>query len=112
MRTWVEVLGLEPRRATGLRAGARLAALLGGLTPEVSSGRVTFTDENAAKGGLDVCCAMWGRRRLHVEDRATSPRQAVDGALTKVERRLARTRAMDRPKRRRPTTYYAAARVR
>ena len=116
MRTHVEVLGLTPRRAAGLRASTRVAAALAGLPPEVSSGRVTFADENAAKGGLDVRCAITvslrGRRRLHVEDHATSPRQALDGALTKLERRLTRTRGIDRQKRRRPKKYYAAARLR
>jgi ribosome-associated translation inhibitor RaiA len=116
MRTRVEVLGLAPRRAAGLRASTRVAAALAELPPEVSSGRVTFSDENATKGGLDVRCAITvslrGRRRLHVEDRATSPRQALDGALRKLERRLTRTQGMDRQKRRRPKKYYAAARLR
>ena len=116
MRTRVEVLGLTPRRAAGLRAGARVAALLAGLPPEVSSGRVTFTDENAGEG--------WARRALRHHRQHAGPAPPARGGprdvaaagagwgLTKVERRLARTRAMDRQKRRRPKTYYAAARVR
>jgi ribosome-associated translation inhibitor RaiA len=116
MSARVDVLGLEPRRAAGLRASARVGAVLAALPPEVSSARVTFTDENATKGGLDLRCAitvsMRGRRRLHVEHRATSPRQALDEALAKLERRLARTQTKDRQKRRRPKKYYAAARVR
>jgi len=98
---------------TDLQEAARMMAE---LPPEVSSGRVTFSDENATKGGLDVRFAITvslrGRRRLHVEDRATSPRQALDGALRKLERRLTRTQGMDREKRRRPKKYYAAARLR
>jgi ribosome-associated translation inhibitor RaiA len=112
----VEVLGLEPRRAAGLRASARVTAALAALPPEVFSARVAFTDENAAKSGLDIRCAVTvslrGRRHLHMEERATSPRQALDGALAKLERRLERTQTMDRQKRRRPKKYYAAARVR
>lgn len=116
MSARVEVLGLAPRRAAGLRASTRVTAALAALPPEVSSARVAFTDDNAAKGGLDIRCAITvnlrGRRHLHVEDRATSPRQALDGALAKLERRLGRIQTMDRQKRRRPKKYYAAARVR
>jgi hypothetical protein len=57
MRTRVEVLGLAPRRAAGLRASTRVAAALAELPPEVSSGRVTFSDENATKGGLEATAA-------------------------------------------------------
>ncbi len=81
----------------------------------MSSARVVFTDVNGAKGGLDILCAMTvslrGRRRLHAEDVATTPRQALDGALAKLERRLVRTQELDRDLGRRPKKYYAAARL-
>jgi ribosome-associated translation inhibitor RaiA len=51
------------------------------------------------------------RGRVHVEGRAITARLALDGALTRLERRLARTAAVARDSRRRPKKYYAAARA-
>jgi ribosome-associated translation inhibitor RaiA len=114
MTARVEVIGLAPARAARLRADVRVAAALAALPPRVTSARVTFTDVNAAKGGPDLRCAisvnLRGRRRLHVSDVATTPRQALDGAVARLERRLARTEKTERDLRRRPKKYYAAAR--
>jgi ribosome-associated translation inhibitor RaiA len=110
----VEVRGLPPWKAAGLRADNRVAAALAALPPRVGSARVSFTDVNAAKGGVDIRCAitvsLHGRKRLHAESVATTPRQALDGALTRLERRLARTQQLERDLGRRPKKYYAAAR--
>jgi len=46
-----------------------------------------------------------------VVDLATTPRQALDEALAKLERRVLRTEEFDRDGRRRPKKYYAAARL-
>jgi ribosome-associated translation inhibitor RaiA len=115
MTARVEVSGIPARQAARLRADARVAAALAELPPRVTSARVAFTDDNGAKGGLDKRCAITvslrGRRRLHVAEVAATPRQALDGALAKLERRLVRTEEQDRDSRRRPKKYYAAARV-
>jgi putative sigma-54 modulation protein len=115
MTARVDVSGLPARRAVRLRADARVAAALAALPRRVSSARVTFTDVNGAKGGVDIRCAITvslrGRRRLHVEDVATTPRQALDEALAKLERRVLRTEEFDRDSRRRPKKYYAATRL-
>ena len=42
---------------------------------------------------------------------ATTPRQALDEALAKLERRVLRTEEFDRDSRRRPKKYYAATRL-
>lgn len=114
MTARVEVLGLPPRQAARLRADARIAAALAALPPRVGSARVAFTDVNATKGGVDIRCAITvslrGRKRLHAEAVATTPRQALDGALTRLERRLSRTQKLERDLGRRPKKYYAAAR--
>jgi hypothetical protein len=46
-----------------------------------------------------------------VEDLATTPRQALDEALAKLERRVLRTEEFDRDSRRRPKKCYTAARL-
>jgi ribosome-associated translation inhibitor RaiA len=114
MTSRVEVLGLSVSSATRRAAIARLAAAMATLPERASSMRLSFTDENGPKGGAAVRCALtvtlagWGR--LHVEDRATTPRLALDGALDRLQRRLARRRGIERDSSRRPKKYYAAAR--
>ena len=82
-----------------------------GPPPVVDRGRIV----GIAKGGVDIRCAITvslrGRRRLHVEDVATTPRQALDEALAKLERCVLRTEEFDRDSRRRPKKYYAATRL-
>jgi ribosome-associated translation inhibitor RaiA len=115
MNARVEVLGLPRTTANRLRTSQQLVTALAGLPGRVSSARVTFTDDNGPKGGVAVRCAVtvgvagWGR--LHVEERSTTPRLALNGALVKLERRLQRRRAIDRDRQRRPKKYFAAART-
>jgi hypothetical protein len=52
-----------------------------------------------------------GRGRLHVQERAATPRQAPGGALAKLERQHVRTATLSRDSRRRPKKYFAAARL-
>jgi ribosome-associated translation inhibitor RaiA len=111
----VDVSGLPPRRVAGLRADARVTKALAALPTRVTAARVVFSDENAAKGGLDIRCAVTvslaGRGRIHVADVATTPRQALDGVLDKLARRLARTQQRERQSARRPKKYHVAARL-
>ena len=112
----VDVLGLLASQAARLRADTRAVAALAELPARVSGARVAFTDVNGTKGGVDIRCAVTvslrGRGRLHAEARATTPRQALTGALARLERRLARQQGLDRDLRRRPKKYYAATRAR
>jgi ribosome-associated translation inhibitor RaiA len=111
----VDVSGLPPRRAAGLRADARVAKLLATLPPRITAARVVFRDENATKGGVDmrgaITVSLAGRGRIHVAEVATTPRQALDGALDKLTRRLARTQQRKRESSRRPKKYHVAARL-
>lgn len=113
--TRVEVLGLPAWKAARLRSDERLGAALAALPARVSSARVVFSDQNAAKGGLDIRCGITvsvrGRGRVHVQDQAATPRRALDGALAKLERRLVRVEQLSRDSRRRPKKYFAAARL-
>jgi ribosome-associated translation inhibitor RaiA len=116
MKPQVEILGLPTREAERLRADPRLAAALAALPPGASSARVAFADDNGPKGGPAMRCAltlrMPPRRRIHVEARAVTPRLALDRALDRMERRLARSAEIIRESRRRPKKYYAAERAR
>ena len=111
----VDVVGLPAARAARIRSSARVRAAMATLAPRVSSARLVFSDQNGPKGGLDVRCGITvsvrGRRQLHVEDQAKTPRQALDGALDKLERRLGRTVRISRDRARRPKKYFVARRL-
>jgi ribosome-associated translation inhibitor RaiA len=106
----LEIRGLPLQAASALRAEARLAAALA-PAQGTTGARVAFTDENGPKGGPAIRCALTvsvpPRQRVHVETQAISARLALDGVITKLERRLARTAAARRDARRRPKKYYA-----
>jgi ribosome-associated translation inhibitor RaiA len=93
------------------RARRALARL--GVTP--LSARIHFTDQNSAKGGVTMRCAITVRvpRRapVHVEHVAPAPETAFDGALDTLEHRLAQGRRREREAGRRPKKYYAAKRA-
>ena len=112
----VEILGLGAREAARLRSNRRLASALAALPPRASSARVAFADDNGPKGGPAMRCAltvrMPPRRQIRVEARGVSARLALDSALGRLERRLARSEAIIRDSRRRPKKYYAAERAR
>lgn len=112
MSAQLEVRGLPPQAEAGLRADARLACVLAALARRPAHARVAITDENGAKGGPAMRCAVTvnvpSRGRVHVEAKAITARLALDIALRKLERRLAREAAIARDARRRPKKYYAA----
>ncbi len=112
----LEITGVSRAEAARLRADARVQAALGALPARAPGARLVFADENGPKGGRAFRCAITvgrpARSPVHVESVATTPRLALDGALTKLERRLARERDLARESRRRPKKYYAALRAR
>jgi hypothetical protein len=112
MSPQLEIHGLPPRTTAGLRADPRLAGALAALGRRAARARVAFTDENGPKGGPAIRCAVTvnvpPRGYVHVEAQAMSARLALGGALTKLERGLARATAIERAARRRPKKYYAA----
>ena len=77
--------------------------------------RLSLTDDNGPKGGCAYRCAVTlavtKRRPIHVEHTAPSSRLAFDGALVRLEHRLARVRGAARDSRRRPKKYYVAQRA-
>jgi ribosome-associated translation inhibitor RaiA len=112
----LEILGLPRPAAARLQAEARVLAALNGAARRIPAVRLGFTDENGPKGGRAMRCAITvtlpPRGRIHVEDRGTTTRLALDGAIAKLERRLGRLRGIEREMSRRPKKYHAAARAR
>ena len=110
----IEVLGVARGRRIAAKASARLASALASPPLRATSAQIRFTDENGPKGGVAIRCAVSvtlpRRRPIHVEDVATSPRLALDGALAKLDRGLTRLREVAREQRRHPKKYFAAAR--
>jgi len=88
--------------------------VLASLPIEPTSARAMFTDQNRAKGGTCISCALEVRlpRRpaVRVQDVAGTPRLALDAGLTKLEHRLRRIRRSALDSKRRPKKYYAAGR--
>ena len=109
MSARLEIRGLPPREAAALRTDARVAGAVAALAPDA---RVVVSDDNGPKGGPTVRCAVTVNvprsGRVHVETRATSGRAALVGALSRLDRRLARAASAARAARRRPKKYYAA----
>ena len=113
--TKVECRGVASRSALRARVMAAMADVLAALPRQPTSARVAFSDVNGPKGGDAIHCALEvrlpQRRTVHVEDVASTPRLAFAAGLTKLERRLRRTRETARESKRRPKKYFAARRV-
>jgi hypothetical protein len=101
--------------ASRARVAAGLKTVLASLVVEPTFARATFTDENGPKGGRATRCALEAkqprRSAVYVEAVATTERLAFDSALAKLERAVARRRAIARDAKRRPKKYFAARRV-
>jgi len=101
----------------GLRATAtrRLTRALAALEVGVMRARLVLSDDNGPKGGRACRCALTltlsKRQPIHVEHTAPSSTLAFDGALARLEHRLARLRGITRDSKRRPKKYYVARRA-
>lgn len=111
----IELLGGTDGLALRERVTRRFTSVVGALPVKATSARAAFVDENGTKGGIAIRCVLEVRlpRRpaVHVEAVAATPRLAFDGALAKLERRLARLVETTRELRRRPKKYFAARRA-
>jgi ribosome-associated translation inhibitor RaiA len=109
----VEVHGLASAHPTARRAADRLLDLLRQHAVRATSTGLRFTDVNGPKGGQDVRCNVTvkvaRRPATSVTAVGASPRLAVDAALEKLERRLARLRESTRDSRRHPKKYFVAS---
>ena len=94
---------------------ATLEKALGRIAVQPVRARVTFTDVNGPKKGLDIECALLvkvpGHPSLRVARRAATPRAAFDVAYDIAARRLDDVRERYEESRRHPKKYYAAKRL-
>lgn len=111
----IEIRGLGSDRSLAARVRRRLTAALRGLTVEPVTAVATFVDDNGPKGGPAVRCAVTlrlpYRPPVRVEAVAVAPHAAFDEAVETLERQIARYRARQRDRRRRPKKYYVAKRL-
>jgi hypothetical protein len=93
----------------------RLLQALRRKGPRHATARVTFSDVNGPKGGLDIRCIVQftvaGRPPISVTSSAPTPRLAFDTSYDTAHRAF--DRALDRWEHaaRRPKKYYAAKRL-
>ena len=113
--TKIEFRGIATSRALRARVMGAMTDALAALPRKPTRARVVFSDANGPKGGEAIRCALEvrlpQRRTVHVEDVASTPRLAFAAGLTKLERRLRRTREIALESKRRPKKYFAARRV-
>jgi hypothetical protein len=111
----IEVRGISGDRRFRAHVVRALEETLGRLGVVPVSAHVAFADENGPKGGIAVRCLLEVRvpRRPPIDARhlAESARLAFDGALTKLDRQVARDRGRRRQQSRRPKKYYVARRA-
>ena len=115
MTTSIDIQGLHRSRALRAFVTEQLSTTFASLRVPPLTARAIFTDENGPKGGDTLRCALTVKlpraAAVHVEEWASTPRLAFDGALTKLERQLARHREGARELRRRPKKYFLAKRL-
>jgi hypothetical protein len=102
-------------RIPRLHVMSRMKQLLKRLPVRPLSARVTFSDVNGPKGGVDIRCGILvslpGEPAIRVERLATTPRLAFDRTFDRVQRQVERPRRRWLESQRRPKKYYAAKRL-
>jgi len=108
----LDMPGVSPREAAALRDDGRALRALAAAAPDAGNARLVLRDDNGPKNGPAIRCTVTltvpPRGQVHVAATAVSARLALDGALTRLRRRLSRRAAAARDARRRPKKYYAA----
>lgn len=101
----LEVTGIPAVVSSQLRIAARVLRTLAPLGEGAQRCRVTFTDQNGAKGGRDTACritvSIARRMPVSVSARDTGTGPAFQEALDRLRRRLERTIIARREARRR-----------
>jgi ribosome-associated translation inhibitor RaiA len=107
--------GLGDDRALRTLIAGKITSTLARLQVVATVVRVQFSDENGAKGGVDIRCSVTlhvpHRPELHADTVAADPRLAFEQAFAALERQIERDRERGRVERRRPKKYYLAKRL-
>lgn len=111
----IRIEAMPGRRIPHAHVTTALEKALGRIPLPAVGARVTFTDVNGPKKGVDMECALLvtlpGRPPLRIARRAATPRLAFDLGYDVLVRRLEQMRARHDDARRRPKKYYGAKRL-
>jgi ribosome-associated translation inhibitor RaiA len=111
----VVIEGLGDDRALRTLIAGKVTNTLARLQVVATTVRVQFSDENGAKGGVDIRCSLTvdvpHRPELHADTVAADPRLAFEQAFAALERQIERDRDRGRAERRHPKKYYLAKRL-
>ncbi len=111
----VVIEGLGDDRALRTLISGKVTNTLARLQVVATGVRVQFSDENGAKGGVDIRCSLTidvpHRPELHADTVAADARLAFEQAFAALERQIERDRARGRVERRHPKKYYLAKRL-
>lgn len=111
----VVIEGLGDDRALRTLIAGKVSNTLARLQVVATTVRVQFSDENGAKGGVDIRCSLTidvpRRPELHADTIASEPRLAFEQAFAALERQIERDRERGRVERRHPKKYYLAKRL-
>ena len=106
MRILVKSRGVEMDAETRADIERRVSMILGRFANAIARLRVVVTDQNGAKGGVDMraVVTMEGRTGLSitVEDTDVTPREAVSSGLRRARKAFLRHTRRQRDVRRRP----------
>ena len=111
----VVIEGLGDDRALRTLISGKVTNTFARLQVDATTERVQFSDENGAKGGIDIRCSLTvnvpHRPELHADTVAADPRLAFEQAFAALERQIERDRERGRVERRHPKKYYLAKRL-
>jgi ribosome-associated translation inhibitor RaiA len=111
----IDIGGLKITPTFRARIARQLRRALASVRTSPVHVRVTFSDVNGPKGGLDVRCAIDVRipqtAPWHVEEMHERDVTAFDRALATVARRIRERLGRRQQAARRPKKYYAARRL-
>jgi ribosome-associated translation inhibitor RaiA len=111
----VVIEGLGDDRALRTLIAGKITSTLRRLKIAATAVRVQFSDENGAKGGVDIRCSVTvdvpRRPELHADTVAADARLAFEQAFAALERQIERDRERGRAERRHPKKYYLAKRL-
>jgi ribosome hibernation promoting factor len=112
----IEIVGLAIAPTLRARIVRRIRRALVGVQTGPVHVRVSFTDVNGPKGGLDARCAIDVRiprtAPFHVEETAVRDVTAFDLSAAAISRQIARQLGRREESGRHPKKYYAARRLR
>ena len=112
----IEIVGLAVAPTLKARITRQLRRTLVGVQTGPVHARVSFTDVNGPKGGLDVRCAIDvtipRMAAFHAEEMAGDAVTAFDQSVAAISQQIARRLGRRQDSGRHPKKYYAARRLR